>query len=341
MSVTSYKKDPAIGFAGQKADDGFDDKLSRVNSTGVDQAFGIGVKQSSSDDNAFAALSATTDAVLGMLMHQYSENASFPASLGNEGVKNKRYASVARAGRFYVLPEQDVTPADPVYVRASGAQAQVATLTPTAVNSTGYFLQIGNSRYNYLSDASATATEICNGFRTAIAADVNAVVTGSGSTTLILTANTAGVQFVVTADSNMSVAATTPNKTVGAFRKDADGTAQVTTMTPTAVNSTEYQLVVDGHFYGYTSDSSATATEIVTALTAAIVADAGATVTPTGTATLILTAKTAGVPFVAQGDANMAFAATTANALKAILLPRCAWRTTASAGAPCVLQLSL
>src|SRR4029077_2660543 len=104
--------------------------------------------------------------------------------------------------------------------------------------------------------------------------------------------------------------------------------------------STEYQLVVDGRFYGYTSDSSATATEICDGLRTAIAADSGATVVGSGTSTLILTAVTAGVPFVAQGDANMSFAATTANAFKAILLPNVAWRTTsASVGAPCVLEL--
>ncbi len=130
-------------------------------------------------------------------------------------------------------------------------------------------------------------------------------------------------------------------KVAGSFRTDYDGTAQVTTMTPTAVNSTEYQLEVDGRFYAYTSDSSATATEIVTGLTAAITADAGATVTPTGTTTLILTAKTAGLPFVAQGDANMAFAATTANLARAIRLTNFRFKTTATAGTPAVLELNL
>ncbi len=130
-------------------------------------------------------------------------------------------------------------------------------------------------------------------------------------------------------------------KVAGSFRKDYDGTAQVTTMTPTAVNSTEYQLEVDGRFYAYTSDADATATEIVTGLKAAIAADAGATVAGTGTATLILTALTAGKPFVAQGDANMAFAATTPNVAKAIPVPNARFKTTATAGTPAVLEINL
>ena len=130
-------------------------------------------------------------------------------------------------------------------------------------------------------------------------------------------------------------------KVAGSFRTDYDGTAQVTTMTPTAVNSTEYQLEVDGRFYGYTSDSSATATEIVTGLTTAITADEGATVTPTGTATLILTAKTAGLPFLAQGDANMAFVTGTPNAANAIPVPNARFKTTATALTPAVLEISL
>lgn len=339
-----YNNDPDVGSAGQQADSAFIDVLSRCNTTGADQPFGIGVKQGSTD-TSFAALSSTTDTFLGLLLSEFTENASYPASAGNEGVKNTRYASVARRGRFLVRPEQAVTPADPVFVRATTAAKQVETLTPTAVNSTGYFVTVvgpngAQTRYNYLSDSSATATEIVTGFKTAIAADSNAAVVATGSTTLILTANTAGQGISVSADTNMAIAHTTPNTTVGAFRKDYDGTAQVTTMTPTAVNSTEYQLVVDGKFYGYTSDSSATATEIVTGLTAAITADAGATVTPTGTTTLILTAKTVGLPFVAQGDANMAFAATTANAANAFPLTRCKWRSTASAaGALAVLEL--
>jgi hypothetical protein len=132
-------------------------------------------------------------------------------------------------------------------------------------------------------------------------------------------------------------------KVAGSFRKDYDGTAQVTTMTPTAVNSTEYQLEVDGRFYAYTSDSTATAAEIVTGLTAAITADAGATVTPTGTTTLILTAKVPGKPFVAQGDVNMSFAATTANAFNAIPVPNARFKTTATfaSGTPVVLEINL
>lgn len=51
--------------------------------------------------------------------------------------------------------------------------------------------------YTYNTDAGATATNICDGIRAAIALDQNAAVVGSGTTTLVLTAKDAKQQFVV------------------------------------------------------------------------------------------------------------------------------------------------
>lgn len=88
---------------------------------------------------------------------------------------------------------------------------QVDIITPTAANSTLYVLQLNqtvsggvvlNQQFVYTSDAGGTATEICDGFRTAINAS-NFEIVASGTTTLILTANAGYAKF--TSTSSMSV----------------------------------------------------------------------------------------------------------------------------------------
>lgn len=85
---------------------------------------------------------------------------------------------------------------------------QVTTGTPTAANSTLYTIVltytnkvtriIEAKEFNFLSDASATATEICDGFRRQINA-LNAIipVVASGTTTLVLTAQAGFSDFQV------------------------------------------------------------------------------------------------------------------------------------------------
>jgi hypothetical protein len=117
--------------------------------------------------------------------------------------------------------EQDVTEADPVFVRysANGGSttlgafrkdadgvADVWTLTPAASqNSTLFTVRVsvpgqGSWTFTYISDSTMTAAEVVTGFQTAMAADAafTALVVASGSSTLILTAQTAGVALVPT-----------------------------------------------------------------------------------------------------------------------------------------------
>ena len=84
-----------------------------------------------------------------------------------------------------------------------------------------------------------------------------------------------------------------PNIVVGSFSSTAPaaGTNQVTTLTPTAVDSTLYAVIIGGVRYTITSGTSSTATTIVTAFKAVINADSACLATATGTSTLILTAK--------------------------------------------------
>lgn len=89
--------------------------------------------------------------------------------------------------------------------------------------------------------------------------------------------------------------------------------AQIDTITPTAVNTTDYVVTIDGTAYTYTSDGSATVSEIVAGLIALINADSNARPTASGSTTLILTADEAGVSFTTVIGAHLAIVHTTAN----------------------------
>lgn len=91
--------------------------------------------------------------------------------------------------------------------------------------------------------------------------------------------------------------------------------AMIDTITPTAINTTHYLLTVDGTVYDYTSDASATITEICDGLRALMNADAALLLklTPSGTTTIVLTAVTAGFGFSTSVGANLALVHTTAN----------------------------
>lgn len=104
----------------------------------------------------------------------------------------------------------------------------------------------------------------------------------------------------------------------GAVRKDADGVADVWTLTPTAGNSLTYGLRVQapsGAVFNFdvVSDGTATATEIVTSFKTAMAANAAFTaeVTASGTSTLVLTAVAAGKAMAPSATGDGAFASIT------------------------------
>jgi hypothetical protein len=105
---------------------------------------------------------------------------------------------------------QSPSPADVMVGYGVADVAQVETITPTAVNLTLYTVTVNGVAYTYTSDGTATAAEIVTGFITAINGGQSAV-TASGTTTLILTAATAGVSFTVTIGANLAIAHTTPD----------------------------------------------------------------------------------------------------------------------------------
>ena len=92
--------------------------------------------------------------------------------------------------------------------------AQIITVTPTAVNSATYSVTIDGVDYEFIADASATDAEIVTGLIAAINADADCVVTASGTTTLILTADVAGNGFSYSVGANLAAAVTAANNGV-------------------------------------------------------------------------------------------------------------------------------
>lgn len=132
----------------------------------------------------------------------------------------------------------------------------------------------------------------------------------------------------------------------GSFRKDKDGTAQVSTLTPTVANADVYSVSIkgaDGKVVGsasYISDGTATAQEICDGLRAALGAVSG--VVLSGTTTLIITSSEAGKPFTVSTSANLAVAATTANAVSAAEVPNAKYKSsTTSVGQVALLEIDL
>ena len=154
----------------------------------------------------------------------------------------------------------------------SGGTAQVDTLTPTpvhlalyTVSITGDFLQSGIPQTytcNYQADGTATAGEISLGLVQAInnTMPANSVI-ASGTTTVILTAENAGVGFSTSAGGDLALAViaivnTTANSTGGVFagvslhnnhiEQDNDGVAQYAANDPVAVlQSGEIYVLLD------------------------------------------------------------------------------------------------
>lgn len=219
MAQTSYNVAPDVAFPGMPSDNGINGYVSVTNEETVGLMAGIMVKQGTTSDDALK-LTATSDQLMGIVMHRHDSDPDLAASLV---VAADEVSPVLRKGRSWVRCEEAIAIGDPVYVRhvATGGEdagefrndpdgtAQVATITPTAVNDTDYALsvlvhdpQADRDRlfsFEYTSDGSATATEICDDLRTSMTADTAfaALVLHTGTATLILTSVRADVEFDV------------------------------------------------------------------------------------------------------------------------------------------------
>lgn len=232
MSQTAYSVDPALAFRGLLGDPNDDSfAIPMANGAAAAQGFGIMVlRDATNPEEQFDIMSAAGQDPLGILVHtQAQENPDLADPLG---VDLLEMASVLRRGRIWVRVEEAITVTDGVFFRhttGSGTEigafrndldgvAEVSTLTPTAVNDTQYAVRViidgVTFSFHVTGDASATATEICDDFRTGMAADLvfTALVVATGTTTLILTGQTAGQLLDVTNPSAgvMAIVETTP-----------------------------------------------------------------------------------------------------------------------------------
>jgi hypothetical protein len=250
---TSYSQNLAIGRAGMLADNTNRDVVSK-NASASSIPFGLAVVQGSADNECKLPASSSDvtgqGSLLGVALVDMSVESQLAPTMNATGsvlpgitataaqyLQNQMVA-ILKKGKVLVTVEENVTPASPVFVRfatdggsntqpgsfrasadgTGSAVAQVDTLTPTAVNSTQYFVTVrgasGERTYEFTSDGSATAAKIVTGFLALMANDLDVAV--SGTSTLVLTSKVAGTGFTTTADSNMAVAHTTANASTSA-----------------------------------------------------------------------------------------------------------------------------
>jgi len=213
MAQTAYTVEPAVGYRGLLADpDGDMFGIPLANGAAAAQGFGIMVRRDATNPgDQFDIFSAAGQAPVGVLIHTHEQQD--PTLADPLGVTLLEMATVLRRGRIWVRVEEAIAVGDPVYFRhtsGTGTEigafrndadgvAEVSTLTPTVANDTNYTVDvhIGDEDYHfeYLSDGTATATEICDGIRAAMALDAQftARVVATGTTTLILTSQQAGL----------------------------------------------------------------------------------------------------------------------------------------------------
>lgn len=232
MSQTAYSVNAADAFAGL-LDMNFQnaDILSRFNEEATKTGYGLMVRQGTLAVEALR-ISAAGQTPLGVGVHAHTEKAKGTGT-ATEAEANGGKLDVLRKGRIWVVTEEAIAIGNDVYFRhtAKGGNttlgafrtdrdgvAEVSTLTPTAVNDTQYGVRviIDGTAYTFhvTGDATATATEICDDFRTAMAADATftALVVATGTTTLILTGQNAGQALDVTdiGAGVMAIVETTP-----------------------------------------------------------------------------------------------------------------------------------
>lgn len=222
----SYSNTPDIGFAGMAVDAGPKDVVTGLNEEALDASvgFGVGVVQGDADEGF---LLPDEDGLMlkAVTLHEHRGDNSLIAGVG--AIPAGGTAPLLRKGRLFVLTEDAVDAGAKAFCRhtsdgGSNTQlgkfrsdndgvAQVTTVTPTSAHSTKFGLLITIDgrlyRLEYTSDSASNDEEICDGFRAALLANtaLAALIAGTGTTTLILTAIVPGVAFEVVADGSAGV----------------------------------------------------------------------------------------------------------------------------------------
>lgn len=220
---STYSRSFDAAFAGQPGDSGPKRDSSATNTTGSAIPAGIGVCQAATAGELKLPDSATAK-LLGIVLNTFNRNpGDGSVSLSSTAaIVDTAQANIREQGAVYVTVEEAVAVTDPVYMRhtANGAGklqlgafrndrdgvAQVTTVTPAASQNTTLFsLRVSfpedgtDYEFTIVSDGSMTATEVCDAFRVAMAADTafTARVVATGTATLILTGQVAGEAFNV------------------------------------------------------------------------------------------------------------------------------------------------
>lgn len=170
MSVqTTYSVNPAIAFAGQKADNSSFDVDSMISTDTSSIPFGVFVASDSASGAAgdqSAKMPAASGAVLmGVLMHSfdYARTWTDPSGtthgeLDSTGLKAGAHLNVMRRGRIYVTSETAAAVGDPVHVRysANGGNTQLGAVRNAA--DAGHTIDMtGKARYVSTCSASGLA----------------------------------------------------------------------------------------------------------------------------------------------------------------------------------------
>jgi hypothetical protein len=233
IGFTGYQETPARAVAGMIADLSLRDVrglLQGEGSAGV--PFGAGVVASGTEGVAVLPVDASSRFTgIAVLEHQIIKDA-------NGMIPPQTAMSVLEYGRIWVPVEGAVSRGAFPFMRhtANGAGklqkglfradadpigsnvARVVTVTPTAADATVYGLTVAVGQqdfdFNVLSGTSATATTISALFRAQMAANAlfSALVTASGTATLILTGVTPGTDFSVnnSGPGTLGIVSTTP-----------------------------------------------------------------------------------------------------------------------------------
>ena len=113
---TNYNSEMSIGIEGSIADSGKIDAQSAIIEGAGVTSFGVAVTKGSSDEQV-KALSATTEKVRGLVLHQNVADGVIAAGLA---------VSILRKGRAFVKVEEAVVKGDPVFVRAVATGGEIA-----------------------------------------------------------------------------------------------------------------------------------------------------------------------------------------------------------------------
>jgi hypothetical protein len=149
--IISYPTTPAIGFAGQIADEGPRYIASAVNKAASPLPFGIALKKGTNDDEAIL-LAATTDPLAGIAVHRHDVNTIGSSAWASDaGIPIGDRFDLLRHGVVFVKVEEAVVQGDKAFVRfltgAGGTQPgawrkSADTATARAVAG-AYFLKSG------------------------------------------------------------------------------------------------------------------------------------------------------------------------------------------------------